>query len=104
MMAAVDDCPGISGARRGRLPHLMTWWRGVLAKGHRPRLQIRVAQDAVHQPGRSADAGPVVVPQCRHQPGVVGGKHHVGQVTRPDALPSPGRQAAAWFGPASTST
>jgi hypothetical protein len=29
---------GGRGTLRGRLPHLMTWWRGVLAKGHRPRL------------------------------------------------------------------
>jgi hypothetical protein len=31
----------------------MAWRRGVLAKGHRPGLQIRMAQEPVHQLGRA---------------------------------------------------
>jgi hypothetical protein len=38
------------------------WWCGVLAEGHRPRLQVGVTHESVHESGRSADAGPVVVP------------------------------------------
>ena len=37
---------------------------GILAQGYRPGLETWVAQESVHELGRSADAGPVVVPQC----------------------------------------
>jgi hypothetical protein len=47
---------------------LVTWWCGVFAEGHPPGLEIRVAQEPVDELGRTADAGPVVVPQRRHQP------------------------------------
>jgi hypothetical protein len=63
---------------------LVAWRRGVLAKGHRPRGQTRMAQEAVHKRARSADAGPVVVPQSRNQPGAVGGEHQVGQGAFPE--------------------
>ena len=62
----------------------MAWWRGVLAEGHLPCPQVRVAQEVVHKPARPADAAPVVVPQRRHEPGAVGGKHQLGQ----DAFPA----------------
>ncbi len=55
-----------------------------MAEGRRSRPQIRVAQETGHKLGRSADAAPVVVPQRRHQPGAVSGKHQVGQGTRPE--------------------
>ena len=42
---------------------LMTWWCGVLAEDHGPGLQIRVVQESAYEPGWSADAGPIVVPQ-----------------------------------------
>ncbi len=83
---------------------LVTWWRGVFAEGHPPGLEIRVAQEPVDEPGRSADAGPVVIPQRRHQPGAVGGEHQVGQRTlpeRPVAALTPGGSLS---GPASTTT
>src|SRR6266576_3171512 len=64
--------------------HLVTWWCGVLVEGHRPGLQIRVVQESAYEPGWSADAGPIVVPQRRHQPGAVGGEHQVGQGTLPE--------------------
>jgi hypothetical protein len=54
---------------------LVTRWCGVFAEGHPSGLEIRVAQEPVDEPGRSADAGPVVIPQRRHQPGAVGGEH-----------------------------
>ena len=47
---------------------LVTWWRGVLAGPDRPGPEVRVAQESAHEPGQSADAAPVVVPQRRHQP------------------------------------
>jgi SAM-dependent methyltransferase len=62
---------------------LVTGWRGVLAQGHRPRLQIRMLQELAHERGGSADTGPVIVPERRYQPGAIGGEHHVGQ----DAFP-----------------
>src|ERR1700730_2793062 len=69
---------------------LVTWRRGVLAEGHRPRLKIRVAQEAAYEDGGSADAGPVVVPQRRNQPRTVGGEHQVGQgAVRPRVVPAP---------------
>jgi hypothetical protein len=77
-LAAAWPLPGVPSQR------LVPWWCGVLAEGHRPRLQIGVTLDRVHEPSRSADAGPVVVPQRRHQPGAVSGKHQVGQFTRPE--------------------
>ena len=40
----------------------------ILAEDHRPRVQIRMMQKSPHEAGRSANAGPVVVPQRRHQP------------------------------------
>jgi hypothetical protein len=44
------------------LERLVARWRGVLAEGHRPCLQLRVAQESTHKARRSADTGPVVVP------------------------------------------
>src|SRR6266516_5676697 len=73
--------------------HLVTWWCGVLAEDHPPRLQTRVTYESVHQLGRGADASPVVVPQSRHQPRAVGREHQVGQGTlpeRPIAVLAPG--------------
>ena len=62
----------------------MTGWHGVLAEGHLPCPQVRVAQEAAHKPARPADPGPVVVPQRRHEPGTASGKQQVGQ----DAFPA----------------
>jgi hypothetical protein len=62
----IDDdlCSSPTGVvgRSALSQRLMTWWRGVLTEGHRPSLQIRVVQEPVHEPGRSADAIPVIVP------------------------------------------
>jgi hypothetical protein len=54
------------------------WWRGVVAGCYGSGPQITVAQESAREPGRPADAGPVVVPQRRHQPRAVGGEHQVG--------------------------
>src|SRR5215467_11729541 len=73
---------------------LVTWWCGVLAKRHRSGVQVRLVQEAVYKPGRSTDAAPVVIPQCRYQPRAVGGEHQVGQGAfpeRPGAVLTPGR-------------
>jgi hypothetical protein len=53
-----------SGTPEAESPRLVTTRRRVLAKSHGPGLQPGVAQEPVHEPGRPADAGPVVVPQC----------------------------------------
>jgi hypothetical protein len=71
---------------------LVTWWRGVLAELHRPRLELG-AQESAHEPGGSADAAPVVVPQRRDQPRAIDGKPKVGQDAvpeRPRVVPPPG--------------
>src|SRR6185312_6121290 len=76
----VKPLPFMSIASEG----LVAWWCGVLAEGHRPGLQIRVAQEAAYEAGRSTDAAPVVVPQRRYQPRAVGGEHQVGQRALPE--------------------
>src|SRR5262249_34508682 len=78
--SSADELLAVAAAHE----RLVTWWFGVLAEGHRPRLQIRTVQESVHEPYRSADAGPVVVPQRRNQPRAIGGKHQVGQDTLPE--------------------
>jgi len=73
---------------------LMAGWCGVLAEGHRPCLQIGVTQESAHKRGRSAEAGPVVVPQRRNQPGMISLEHQVRQVAcpeRPAVTRTPGR-------------
>src|SRR5258708_18899449 len=71
-------------ASKASSQRLVTWWRGVPAECHRSRLQIRVAQESVYEPGWPADAAPVVVPQRRHQPRAVGWEHQVGQGALPE--------------------
>jgi hypothetical protein len=46
--------------------HVMARGSSVLAQGHWPSLQTGMAHEAFYQLGRTADAGPVVVPQRRH--------------------------------------
>jgi hypothetical protein len=91
-------CPGqvTPGAKSQRL---MTRRCGVLAEDDRPGLQTGVAQELVHQPGGSADAGPVVIPQRRNQPGAVRGEHQVRQGALPNDQPPICRQMAACCGP-----
>src|SRR6185312_4184651 len=50
------------GSEGPRSESLMAWRCGVLAESHRPGPQVRMAQEPVHQLGRAAKAGPVVVP------------------------------------------
>jgi len=69
--------PGCSYGESGSgLQRIMTGWRGVLAKRHLPRPQIRMAQEPVHEPGRSAHQSTArrLLPLTRSsgsQPGVV---------------------------------
>jgi hypothetical protein len=58
-----EVCKNVPRPRPIASERLVTWGCGVLAEGHGPGLQIRVVQESAYEPGWSADAGPIVVPQ-----------------------------------------